>query len=398
MKRDLVLVGGGLANSLIAYRMSKRRPDVDLLMVEQADRLGGNHTWSFHKGDVCAEQHAWLAPFIEHAWPHYEVEFPRLSRRLTGGYFSITSALLDQVVREALGDRCVLNASVEHLTPHQVVLGNGESIEANAVIDGRGDPHSRSLVLAFQKFLGQVVRLENAHGLEGPLLMDATVEQLDGYRFVYVLPLSERTALVEDTRYSDGPALDCDPMRSTIAQYIEARGWRLAAVEREEQGVLPIVLSGDIHAFWNESQAGLPRSGLRAALFNPITGYSLPEAVRLADDLSEADVALESHALFDSIRARSISLWNKGAFFRLLNRMLFRAAEPTQRYRVLERFYRLPAPLIERFYAGRLTLRDRIRLVTGVPPVPVHRALPCLFGDHHKEPGHSDTGARHQGT
>ncbi|WP_363323310.1 hypothetical protein [uncultured Tateyamaria sp.] len=38
----------------------------------------------------------------------------------------------------------------------------------------------------------------------------------------------------------------------------------------------------------------------------------------------------------------------------------------------------MPEALIERFYAGRLTPLDRLRIVTGKPPIPVRDALPCL--------------------
>ena len=55
-------------------------------------------------------------------------------------------------------------------------------------------------------------------------------------------------------------------------------------------------------------------------------------------------------------------------FERMLTRMLFNAADPPQRWRVMQRFYRLPEPLIERFYAGRLTALDKLRIVTGKPP------------------------------
>ena len=58
--------------------------------------------------------------------------------------------------------------------------------------------------------------------------------------------------------------------------------------------------------------------------------------------------------------------------------MLLRAADPPDRYRVLERFYRLPAPLIARFYSGRSTLGDRIRILAGKPPVSVVRAVRAL--------------------
>ncbi len=47
---------------------------------------------------------------------------------------------------------------------------------------------------------------------------------------------------------------------------------------------------------------------------------------------------------------------------------------------MLERFYRLPEPLIERFYAGRSTGADIVRLFAGKPPVPVMGALASLTG------------------
>jgi len=142
--------------------------------------------------------------------------------------------------------------------------------------------------------------------------------------------------------------------------------------------VLPIVLAGDINAFWREGPGGVARSGLRAALFHPTTGYSLPEAVRLADALAAAR-SLEQSDLLDLVRRRSFALWRRGRFFRLLNRMLFLAGQPEQRFRVLERFYRLPEALIGRFYAGRLTWRDRVRLLSGTPPVPIGGALRAML-------------------
>jgi lycopene beta-cyclase len=59
--------------------------------------------------------------------------------------------------------------------------------------------------------------------------------------------------------------------------------------------------------------------------------------------------------------------------------MLFRAADAPERYRVLERFYRLPEPLIGRFYAGQSTLADRVRILAGKPPVSVRRAVATMM-------------------
>ncbi|HLL20601.1 MAG TPA: lycopene cyclase family protein, partial [Kofleriaceae bacterium] len=51
-----------------------------------------------------------------------------------------------------------------------------------------------------------------------------------------------------------------------------------------------------------------------------------------------------------------------------LNKMLFHWFAPHQRYNVLERFYRLPEPVIRRFYALELTGLDRARILIGRPP------------------------------
>lgn len=59
--------------------------------------------------------------------------------------------------------------------------------------------------------------------------------------------------------------------------------------------------------------------------------------------------------------------------------MLFRAADPAERYRILERFYRLPEPLIARFYASQSTLADRVRILAGKPPVSIRRAVAAIM-------------------
>ena len=59
---DLILVGGGLANGLIALRLKLLRPELKILLLEQGATLGGNHTWSFYQHDLTPQQHDWIAP------------------------------------------------------------------------------------------------------------------------------------------------------------------------------------------------------------------------------------------------------------------------------------------------------------------------------------------------
>lgn len=55
---------------------------------------------------------------------------------------------------------------------------------------------------------------------------------------------------------------------------------------------------------------------------------------------------------------------------------------PAERRRILSRLYRLdPAP-VGRFYAGRPTLLDKLRIPTGKPPVPIGSAIRALGADN----------------
>lgn len=377
---DLLLVGGGLANGLLALRLSRSRPELDVRIVEAADRLGGAHTWSFFERDLTPEQQAWIAPLIVHRWPGYAVHFPGGNRRLSSGYASVTATRFDAVIQAALPGRIQFNAAVETVSPTQVTLADGTPLRARVVIDGRGPTATPDLMLGFQKFVGLEVRLTQPHGLAEPVIMDATVDQAEGYRFLYVLPFDARTLLIEDTRYTDGDDLDRATLRQGVLDYAAQRGWTVETVLREEEGVLPIALDGDIRAHLIR-MGPAAQTGLRAGLFHPTTGYSLPDAVRLADRVSDKRLAVDDIAA--EIRTYALNVWASRGFYRLLDRMLFRAARPELRYRVLERFYRLPQPLIERFYAAGSTLADKARILSGKPPVPLRAALACLIERGH---------------
>jgi lycopene beta-cyclase len=379
MSGAVVLVGGGLANCLIALRLKAIRPDLPVTLLESAGTLGGNHTWSFHSTDVSATILAWLQPLASCSWTHYDVHFPARERRLQGGYHSLTAEKLHAVVMSTLPGSVRFHARVLDVRADRVTLAGGEVLTGDLVVDGRGPPVSvppsaqAGLTLRYQKFLGQLARLEAPHGLTGPLLMDATVSQEQGYRFVYLLPFTATDVLIEDTYYSDTGNLDTADLRQNIARYAADRGWRVQTVLREEAGVLPIVLDCDLAAFWPAADA-VPRSGLRAGLFHHTTGYSLPDAAALAQDLPGRD-RLDSASVAPWIRRRVQRRWREQRLFRFLNRMLFLATPPADRYRILQHFYRLPESVIDHFYAGRLSVGDARRVLTGTPPIPVHRAL-----------------------
>lgn len=364
---DFVLVGGGLQNGLIALALRTHQPAARIGMIERGTAIGGNHTWCFHAGDLDRERARWVDPLVVRRWPGYDVAFPAHSRRLASPYACVTSARLAEVVTGALahpGSELRLQTTAVEVGSDRVVVrdaaGVTDELRARVVIDARGPDTGVPTACGWQKFLGQEVVLDAPHGLDRPVLMDATVAQLDGFRFVYVLPLGADRLLVEDTYFSDSAYLDVGALRSLISAYVAARGWNVASVEREEVGVLPLPWTAEA-----PSSASPLVAGYGGGWFHPVTGYSFPIASRLAELIATTDPArlfgadLDAHARAHGRQVR---------FALRLNRMLFHWFAPPDRYRVLERFYRLPEETIRRFYALEVTAMDRARILLGRPP------------------------------
>ena len=373
----LVIVGGGLAGALAAVRLAELHPDLPLLLVESGDAIGGNHTWSFFDSDVPDGLQDLVAALAPVRWPRHRVHFPGRTRELAMAYNSVAAPALDALVRERLAGRLRLGTKVTRIASDGIELAGGERIGARGVIDARGPQGAMpGLELGWQKFVG----IEFAAASPEPdcaTVMDACLPQLDGYRFVYVLPFGPDRVLVEDTYYSNDAELDREAVSGRVRALAAERGL-LGSELRQEAGVLPILIGGDPDRFWPADDP-VARLGLAGGFFHATTGYSFGLALRLADELARLPGEFGSAELARWTRARFLRHWRETWYFRLLNRMLFHAAKPGERWRVFAHFYRLPAERIARFYAGELTPIDRMRILSGRPPVGIGAALKALL-------------------
>ncbi len=339
-------------------------------MLEAQDTLGGNHTWCLHASDVGHKpwQSSWIAPLISKSWPGYRVQFTKFSRSVSGDYLAIRSMRFDAELRTLLSDRVRTGSKVVEVQPRCVRLANGDVIAAEVVIDGRGWPaEEKGGPFAYQKFLGQYVQLKEPHKLDVPLLMDARVAQTDGFRFVYTLPFDDRTLLVEETYYSLNPNLDPSKIRSNLSEYLERHGFKVDHLRSEESGILPLPLLG-----MAQPASSIRSSGMAAGLFHATTGYSIVQAMRFAEWLGRA---WGNAALDQQIRQYSQRHWRRQRFYRRLNNMLFLVPAASERYKIIENFYRHDPALIARFYAGTTSLVDQWKILSKPPPISYLKAL-----------------------
>ncbi|MBS0658977.1 MAG: lycopene beta-cyclase CrtY [Verrucomicrobia bacterium] len=372
---DYVLVGGGLQSALVALVLLRRRPGIRVALVEKCQKIGGNHLWSFHADDVPAGAEDVVAPLCVARWTGFDVAFPGLRRTFDSPYASVDSERLHTVVVEAFaaapGHHLALGVEAVSIGAHEVHLADGRVLRGEVVVDARGpDGADFTGALGFQKFVGLELALARPHGLPRPMLMDATVPQTDGLRFFYVLPLAADRVLVEDTYFSSTPVLAVDDVRACVLEYASQAGFAVAEVIREEVGCLPLPLSPTVAA----SSDGPLVAGYRGGFFHPTTGYSFPVALRLALHLASVPPSEARGPLFARLLdAHATQL----RFAGLLNRLLFSVTPAPHRRDVMERFHRLPAATIRRFYALATTRADRLRVFLGRPPrgVSVRAAL-----------------------
>lgn len=353
-----MIVGGGLQAALLALAVRARAPGTAVTIVERGAALGGNHTWCFHGTDVSPRMAEWIAPLVGHRWDGHDVVFPSVRRTLAGSYAAIPSARVDAAVR-ATGAEVLTGVQAVTVAPGAVTLADGRTLTAPWIIDARG-PDRAEVTGGWQKFVGVELVLDAPHGLTRPVLMDACVEQRDGFRFVYVLPFGPDRVLVEDTVFSDGAYLDVAAGTAACLAYAAARGWH-GTIARTETGVLPMPWRCTVVP----PRPGLIVAGYQGGWLHPVTGYSLPVAARLAEAIADglADGDVEG-AASDAACAHVDQL----GFACRLAWMMFRWFPPTERRGVLEHFYRLPEDTIARFYALTLTRRDRARVFLRRPP------------------------------
>ncbi|MBI1402216.1 MAG: lycopene beta-cyclase CrtY [Porphyrobacter sp.] len=387
---DVVIVGGGLAGGLIALALHRHAPHCRFLLVEAGRTLGGHHRWSWFETDLAPPARGLMETFRLNGWDEgYDITFPAYTRTLPTAYRSLASAEFHRALMAELPpERVMLGAKAARLDADGVTLSDGTRIAARRVIDCRAFRASQHLAGGWQVFLGQHFRCPEPHGLTRPVIMDASVDQVAphgngaAYRFVYVLPLSLTEVFIEDTYYADQPRMDAEVLKARIADYARRHGWQGEVID-QEAGILPVVSGGNLRAALDEiAIPGVALAGARGGFSHPLTSYTLPfaadNALAIARLLANRP-GTSGNELAAFCAARGRRHWRATAYYRMLSRMLFEAAEPDKRVVVFEHFYALRGRLVERFYAGRSTWPDRLRILTGKPPVAIPRAIRALF-------------------
>ena len=364
-----MIAGGGLAGSLAALAMARHRPDVPLLIIEEAETFGGTGIRSFSDAEL-GEEGAGLigAEAIAH-WPGIYLSFPGLNRNLRLDWSGFGAVDLHRALVETLDAKQYrLGVKVVAVREDALVLDGGEEIKAQGAIDARGPTNLSTLELLYEARLEREYVFAAPHRVDRPVLIDATVAQAgstsgSALRFMQCVPLAEDRLVVGDVMISERVQPDPEAGERLDA-YVAARGWKEAASEGEHVWVRPLPYGGDFAAFWRLGGARVAKLGLRGGFVHPVTGRTLGDAVRNAMLLSRQR-DFSAGALHDLFEAEAKQAWKKRELLRSVT-AAFARVRPEQRLDLLAGLYGLGPGTIAGLNADDLGWLDRMRVQRAV--------------------------------
>jgi lycopene beta-cyclase len=355
----IVIAGGGAAGCLAALAMARLRPDVPLLIVEEGPRFGGAAPRTLFAEGLDAPLCALAEALAASRWPGFYLAFPGFSRKLKADLFGFDPAALHAAMVATLDPRQYrLDTKVVAVRADALVLDGGEELKAQGAIDARGAANLSMLELLHEARLERDCRLAAPHGLDRPVLIDATAGR-DGLSWVQLLPLGADRLTIAEATVSERAQIDGEAS-ARIDAYVARRGWRIAAIEAERAFARPLPTGGDFAAFWRIGGARVAKLGLRGGFFDPLGGPSAADALANAARLA-AQRDFSGAALHDVFEGQARQLWRRRAFRRETN-AAFVAAPAEARGDMLARLAALdPGPVV-RFLADRMGMGDRKRV------------------------------------
>ncbi len=145
----------------------------------------------------------------------------------------------------------------------------------------------------WQSFLGYEIECEQASfDPNAAVLMDFCQANSEFVGFNYVLPQSEKSALIEFTVFSKQPYLEVDlvsKLDESVTQYIGSQAYKIL---RKESGMIPMGLATDyISPSAADTHPSYVRAGLTAGAARPATGYAFQRiqnwAIQCANSLAQ---------------------------------------------------------------------------------------------------------------
>ncbi|MEV4544651.1 lycopene cyclase family protein [Micromonospora echinaurantiaca] len=366
---DLALVGGGGAASLVLAALDRHGVrDLRVAVVDPVHRRGQDRTWAFwdRPGND-------LDPVLSASWR--QVEVVTAQRRRVLDLAPLRYAMLRSgpvydraaAAERRLGvSRVVAAADTLDDDGERVLVRAGDAavVRASWVLDSRPRPPRRpGRTNWLQHFRGWWLASDTpVFDADRAVLMDfRTPQPARGVSFGYLLPVSDRYALVEYTEFSPAPLTDAG-YDAALVGYRDLLGLDPArlTVREVEDGVIPMTDA----PFDAHPSPRVVRLGTAGGATRPSTGFTFSAMRRQADQVASALAAGRPPVPAPAYPRRH--LWMDAVALRALDRGGVSGPDFFDRL-----FDRNPAERVLRFLDGATSPVEELAVMssTRLPPM-----------------------------
>jgi len=295
---DVVIIGAGCAGLSLGVQLAKMNEMAPkTLLLEQRSVYENDRTWCFwgHQSNAYAD-------LVNHQWNQVIVqsEKEKISVECSFSPYQILSAktfyesALESIGRNPLielkMDTAILKEPYYSLNWWHIETSLG-SLRSKSVVDTRprtcNDLQGTQL---WQSFLGIEIECDQAvFDPRTAILMDFCKANAAFVGFNYVLPQSEKIALIEFTVFAKRPYIQEElegRLNESVAHYTGGKNFN---VLRKEYGLIPMGLANEkTEESANKNYPSYVYAGLTAGAARPSTGYAFQRIQNWANQCAQA--------------------------------------------------------------------------------------------------------------
>jgi len=284
---DYIIIGAGASGLLLADALCSDAhfTHKSILLLDKSDKGTNDRTWCFWETDE--------GPFddiIHKSWPkiHFAGEHLNIRPEIAPYTYKMLRGIdfyqhyLSKL--KSCSNIQFEQDEIEDLTEEEervVVKGKKSDYTALYVLDSRFDykkvrEESKYPVLQ-QHFLGWFIQTnQSVFDAETASFMDFSIPQKGNTRFMYVLPLSDREALVEYTLFSEN-VLEKSEYEEAIKEYLTNKlGIETYEISEVEQGNIPMTC----YDFTKANTKRILKIGMAGGWAKASTGYTFYRSVK----------------------------------------------------------------------------------------------------------------------
>ena len=365
---DYIIAGGGMSGLSLAFYFNESETlrDKKILIIDRDEKNTNDHTWCFwEKGNRTFDEiifRRW-----DKFWFHGTSNFSELLSLENYQYKMIRAIDFYEFIIPKLKSNSkiqFLQADILEVKDDSVKTSEDEFIASKFIFDSftrkaYDNPKYHNL---WQHFLGWTVETnEEVFNSNEPTLFDFRVEQNDECRFVYVMPISEKKALIEFTVFSDN-LIEREEyeanMKTYISDIIEIENYQ---IKDTEFGIIP--MSDEPHNELIDSK--IVRIGTAGGYVKASTGYSFR---RTQERLKQLVKNLTNNQKLDSKNRK----WKSYMDSVLLNVLQFKKHSADDVFTHLFKFN--SATEVLRFLDEDTSFAEDLKIMRSVPISPFTKA------------------------